>query len=339
MKKILISLLALVLIVGLFAACGNGTPSPTPAPPPAETPGGEPAPPPEPTIDFPTGEITFMVPNAAGGGNDLGTRALIPGLIEYLGVNVVPINRSEAGGAVASQEVANATPDGYTILFYSPTLILLSHSVDEIRTENFQPVAKVAQDTALIYVGADAPWQTIEELIEAAQTQTIRVAHIGTGTMWHVAALQFMNAIGADFQFVPYTDGGVAALTAVAAGEVDMTIVAFSEGRGLLDGGLVRALAVAGDTRLDVLPDVPTVLETGYNFSFTVWRMIFTAAGTDPAILEIYDRAFEAAVNGPAFQEFAESFALTPYFMGHQEATRFFEQQAALYAEILAQIG
>ena len=338
MKKLLISLLALVLIVGLFAAC-TSTPSPTPAPPPVTTPGGEPGPEPEPTVDFPTGEITFMVPNAAGGGNDLGTRALIPGLIEYLGVNVVPINRSEAGGAVASQEVANARPDGYTILFYSPTLILLSHSVAEIQTENFQPVAKVAQDTALIYVGANAPWQTIEELIEAAQTQTIRVAHIGTGTMWHVAALQFMNAIGADFQFVPYTDGGVAALTAVAAGEVDMTIVAFSEGRGLLDGGLVRALAVAGDTRLEVLPDVPTVLETGYDFSFTVWRMIFTSTGIDPAILAIYDRAFEAAVNGPAFQEFAANFALTPYFLGHEEATRFFEQQVALYADILAQIS
>ena len=338
-KRLISGVLVLVLVLGLVACGGGGSapaPTPTPSPPAQETP--EAPTPEEPSLEFPIGDVTFMIPNAAGGGNDLATRNLIPGLTRNLGVTVVPINRTDGAGAVACLEVANATPDGQTILFFSPTLILLSHRVDELMMDEFQPVAQVAADSALIYVAYDAPWETLEEFVADAQAGGLRVAHTGNGTMWHLAVNLFADAIDADFQFIPYTEGGSAAIMAVAAGEVDMTIVNTAEGRALVEGQLVRPLAVVTDSRIDVFPDLPTVEETGIDFVFHIWRMIFTAVGTDPAILARLDEAFEYAVNSPEFQQFAEMNALTPTFLGHEAATTFFRDQVLLYDSILSEL-
>ncbi|MDR2588585.1 MAG: hypothetical protein LBC67_04075, partial [Spirochaetales bacterium] len=114
---------------------------------------------------FPRGDISVIIPNAAGGGNDLTVRALIPGMERALGVKVIPINQPAGKGAVAFSEVANARPDGTKLYFNSKTSLLMKfNGIAEAQIEKLTPIAQVADDVAIFQVRADSPWKSMNDV-------------------------------------------------------------------------------------------------------------------------------------------------------------------------------
>jgi tripartite-type tricarboxylate transporter receptor subunit TctC len=191
--------------------------------------------------------VTFVNPNAAGGGNDLIMRALIPGMKSSLGVNVIPENKPASRGAIAALDITNAKPDGQKVYINSQTLILMPYGGVDVAVDKFQPVAQVVEDTGVVLVKADAPYKNLQELVAAAKSRKLKVSHNGAGSLWHLAAVMLAKAANVDFQYVAYSGGGAPMLTALAAGEVDVVIVNPAESKALMDAGKIKPLAVMSD--------------------------------------------------------------------------------------------
>jgi len=316
MRKISVGLMLLVLVTTMIFAQGAGEPVPVAA-------------------KYPAGDISFIVPNSAGGGNDLTTRALIPSLQRTFGVNVVPLNQGESKGAVAAQNIINAKPDGRTFYFNSQTLILLPFStMPNLDLSQFQPIAQVVEDTGVIYVKADSPYKTIKDLLTAMKSTTLKMGHNGNGALWHLASLQLAKATGVNFRYIAYSSGGTQMLTALAAGEVDLCIVNAAEGKAMVDSGLVRPLASLGETRLDVF-NIPTMVESGVDFIFPVWRGVFTKAGASDEVLAEIDKAFKAATESPEFIEYAKNNGLPIRYRDHKQFKEFVDKEIAIYSELM----
>jgi tripartite-type tricarboxylate transporter receptor subunit TctC len=332
MKKTLSLVLFFVLTLSLLAGCSK------PASDATKTPESKPVAE-QPKLDYPKGDITFIIPNGAGGGNDMATRALIPDLQKNLGVNLIPVNKGESKGAIACAEIATSKPDGQKLLFFSPSLVLLPYGgLPDIKMENYQPVAQVANDNGIIYVGANASYKAVEEFVATAKEKKLKAAHTGVGSMWHLATVQFAQAAGIDFQYVPYSTGGAQMLAALAAGEVDMCVTNPAEAKALVDSGKIKPLAAMGEARIPIFKDTPTLTEAGVDLVFPVWRIVFTTKGVSEEILDRLDEAFKATVEGEGFQKYCEKNSIIPNFKGHEETTKFFNEQVKVYAEVMKTI-
>jgi len=291
------------------------------------------------TAKYPKGDVTFVNPNAAGGGNDLIMRALIPGMKASLGVNVIPENKPASRGAVAAMEITNAKPDGQKVYINSQTLLLMPYGGIDVKVDSFQPVAQVAEDTGVILVKADAPYKSIGDFVAAAKASKLKIAHNGVGSLWHLAAVMFAQAAGVDFQYVAYSGGGTPMLTALAAGEVDAVIVNPAESKSLVDAGKIKPLAVMSEGKHPMLTEVPTCIESGIKVSFPVWRGLFTTKGTPEEALAVLDKAVQAGMAGDEFKNLIKNSGLEAKFKNHVEFTKFFEDQKQLTADLMKKIG
>jgi len=322
MKKRLRSVISLLLMVlmacTVFAGCGGTkqlAPAQSSAPEQQSAQTSKPAE--QPKADFPKGDISVLIPAAAGGGNDLTVRALIPGLKEALGTNIIPVNQPAGKGGVAFTEVANAKPDGHKLYFNSKTVLLMKYTgIAEAQIEKLVPVAQVAEDVTIFYVRADSPWNSINDLIDHLKTskEKLKTGNTGLGGVWHLPQIKFNKAIGVDnMKYVAYPSGSTAMLTALVAGEIDL-VTCGPEGRSFVESGKVKPLAVIYPTRYPSFPDVPTVKEAaGLDIEHKVWRGFFTTAGTDEATLKILSDACKKAVESEEFKKYAAVGMLASY--------------------------
>lgn len=289
---------------------------------------------------FPKGDITFLIPSGPGGGNDMTTRALIPGMKRSLGVNIIPSNKPEAKGAVAATELASAKPDGQKLYFNSQTLLLMPYAgVPDVKLDKFQPVAQVVEDTASIIVRSDAPYKTYEEFVKFAKGTKMKVATNGNGALWHLSAIQLSQALKVEFNYVPYPSGGAQMLAALASGEVQLCVISPSESKAMIESGRLKVLAVMNDVRHTVVPNVPTTKELGLDSKFPVWRGIFTTAGTSPESLAILEKALKAAVESDEFKAYAKNNGFPIQFRGVKEFTKLIDEEKAKYAKMMAEIN
>jgi len=288
---------------------------------------------------FPNGDVTFVNPNAAGGGHDLIMRALIPGMKTSLGVNVIPENKPASRGAIAALDITNAKPDGQKVYINSQTLILMPYGGVEVAVEKFQPVAQVVEDTGVVLVKADAPYATLQDFVAKAKTSKLKVSHNGVGSLWHLAAVMFAKAAGVDFQYVAYSGGGTPMLTALAAGEIDMVIVNPAESKSLMDAGKIKPLAVMSQGKHPMLTTVPTCIESGVKVDFPVWRGIFTTKGTPDSSLAVLEKAVKAGTESAEFKTLVQNSGLEIKFRGYAEFSKFFEEQKTLTAQLMKEIN
>ncbi len=291
------------------------------------------------TEKYPLGNIVSVIPFAAGGGNDLIMRSLIPGMEKALGVNVIPENKPAGRGAIAADDITGARVPGSKIYINSQTLLLMPYGGIKVALEMFQPVAQVVEDTGVFLVGGTAPYATVHDFVAAAKTKRLKIAHNGVGALWHLAAVMFAKAAGINLHYIAYPAGGAAMLTALAAGEVDAAIVNPAESQGLLQGGRIRALAVMSDYKIPSLPDVPTCIESGIKVTYPVWRGIFTTKGVSDANLALLDRAVRQGMEGEQFQTLVKTSGLIAKYRSHGEFTKFFDEQKRLTAELMKEIG
>lgn len=248
---------------------------------------------------FPNRPIRFVIPGAAGSAPDLRARAIAPRLGQALGQPVVVENRPGALGRVAAQEVARAVPDGHTIVM-NGSLLLMSDvltpdaSVPGMRA--FAPVTSVAAGPVILAVSATVPVRTLDELIQMARAApaTVSYATAGPGSMQQLIVALFENAAGISMLEVPYKSQALE-IPDLISGRITTSAAYYPVLAPHLKSGQVRALAVASQTRLAALPDVPTFVESGFpSVVGKGWMGVMVPLGTpEPVIRRLHKELAE----------------------------------------------
>lgn len=266
---------------------------------------------------WPTRPITVIVPNPPGGGSDFAARLFQEPLVKALGVQVVVDNRPGASGNLAVQHVLRAAPDGYTLLLqYSgyhggnPAMIR-NLGWDPVR--DFAPIGLGTIAPHGIFVSPLVPVNSLAEFIGWCRARPGRVnyASSGNGTVQHIAGALFARTIGVPMEHVPYR-GAAAALQDLAGGRIELFITTPSSAIALVEAGRVKALAIAGPTRLPALPNVPTTAEAGLaNFTLDAWFGFLAPSGTPAPVVERVNAVLRAAAALPEVRQRAEQFGVT----------------------------
>jgi tripartite-type tricarboxylate transporter receptor subunit TctC len=243
--------------------------------------------------DYPSRTTTIVVPLGAGGAMDIIARAsLAPRLAERLGHPVIVENRTGGGTVIAATSVAHAAADGYTILFApSGTLTTnatLYKSLPYDPGKDFIPVALTSKIGFVLVVNADLPVHTLAEFVSYAKAHPGQLSYgsTGVGATPHLGMEMLKTATGIEMTHVPYK-GSPAALNDVVAGHVQLTFTDPAISPQLIAAGKIRALGVSSLTRVGVLPDVPTLAESGLpGFEAVSWHMLAVPANTPKPVVE-----------------------------------------------------
>src|ERR1700730_7956286 len=241
--------------------------------------------------DYPSRPVKIIVPTPPGGPVDVIARITANYLQTALGKGFVVENRAGAGNTIGSKDAAEAEPDGYTLLYSAASGLiiapLLHPDAGYDPLKSFDPVALVGASSLVLVVNPAVPAATVPELVAYAKANPGKVnfSSGGIGVLPHLIGELFKARAGIDIVHVPYKGGGPS-VTDLIAGNVQMTFEGASVLLPLIQAGKLRALAVTAPKRIAQLPDVPTMIESGYpNFVTTAWTGLLAPAHTPPAII------------------------------------------------------
>jgi tripartite-type tricarboxylate transporter receptor subunit TctC len=266
---------------------------------------------------FPTRPVHLLVPFAPGGAVDIVARTLGDDLSKRWGQNVVVENRPGAGGMVASEAAAKAAPDGYTLIIVATGHALNPHLYAKLPYDSFKdftPLSLIGTSPNMLLVRADSPIKTLADLIAAARERPgqISYGHAGNGTSPHLAGelLKYMAKI--DITPIPYK-GGAPALTDLIGGHIPMTFNNIPESIAQIQAGTVRPLGMTTAIRSPVLPDVPTIAESGLpGFDTGVWWGVLAPGGLPGDLKSKLAKDCMDAVNAPAVKARLLALGATP---------------------------
>ena len=239
--------------------------------------------------NYPDRPIRFVVGFTAGGGNDIIARLIGQKLSESLGQPVIIENKPGAGAIVATEYVARATPDGYTLLIGASGAMAINPAVfeklnyDTLR--DFVPISELGSFPLILIVNAKSPFKSVAELVSFAKQNPDKTNYSSASAAFQLATELFKQKTGAPMQMIPYK-GANDSVTAVIAGDVTATIADAGPVMSQVTGGQARALAVAAPKRMADLPDVPTMKEAGADVEAVLWSGIFAPKATPPAIVK-----------------------------------------------------
>lgn len=293
-----------------------------------------------------TQPMTLIVPLAPGGIADITARPLAIPLARELHQPVVVENRVGAGGAVGMAYAARQKPDGNTLLMALSSIVVIPEAdkvmgrAPSYTMNQFTPVALVSADPTVLVVRANSPWRTTADLIRDAKARPgkISVSSSGLYGTTHVAQSMLWQAAGVDMLHVPYNGGGPS-MTALLAGQVDVTAQAPGTVMPHLKAGTVRLLGSWGGERLKQLPDVPTFKEQGFDVEFYIWSALFAPAGVPAARMEQLRAAARKSVQDPAFVSAMASMNTPIQYLEGAEFERFLAQDQARLARVVKAMG
>jgi tripartite-type tricarboxylate transporter receptor subunit TctC len=256
---------------------------------------------------FPTKPVRLVVPFAAGGPTDIMTRALAKLMAGPLGQQVVVENRPGAGGNIAAAYVASSPADGYTLLIAGQAIMAISNVLYD--KPGYDPVKDFSWvgmlgslPNILIAHPETVPAKDMKSFIALAKTRELSYASNGNGSLSHLSAEVLGQAAGVKFVHVPYK-GAAPAQVDLLAGRVAFTLVSPSTAMPLIKQGSVRALAVSTPTRMPSLPDVPTLVESGFPMlDVPVWFAAVAPSGTPNGPLAALRKALSATIMTPAYK-------------------------------------
>ena len=257
---------------------------------------------------WPEKAITIVVPTAAGGANDAMARIVGQGLSSRLGKPVIVDNKAGANGAIASEHVARAAPDGYTLMFGYIATHGINPALQKLRYDpvaDFEAIGMVAASPTVLVANNDVAAKNAKELVQLikAKPGTFSYASAGNGTAPHIAGELFKLSAGLDVLSVPYK-GSAPALVDTMAGNTQFMFPSLFTAYPQLKGGKLKALGIAGDKRSPVLPELPTLAEQGIaNVSMSQWYALFAPAKTPRAVIERLNRELNSVLADKAVQK------------------------------------
>ncbi|HKA80872.1 MAG TPA: tripartite tricarboxylate transporter substrate binding protein [Xanthobacteraceae bacterium] len=257
---------------------------------------------------YPDRVITLIVPFAAAGPTDIIARIISAAFQKSLGQSVVVDNRPGGGGNPGMAIAARATPDGYTLLLTSTAIAVnqaLYKSLPYDPIKDFVPICELVNAPNVLFVRAESDIKSIADLVARAKAApgVLNYSSPGAGTKSHLTAEELKLRAGLDIVHIPYRGGGPATM-AVLERTVDVGSVALAPVEPLIKDGKLRALAVTGAKRWFSLPDVPTMIESGFpGFVSDTFNALFAPAGTPPEIVALLSRESQAALKSPEARE------------------------------------
>lgn len=254
--------------------------------------------------DFPDRSLKILVGFAPGGGSDILARTVAPALGEALGQTVIVDNLPGAGGNRAMAEVARAKADGYTLLMGTPGLATNASLYSNLGFDPltaFEPIGLIGSVQNVLLVQKDLPVSSVSELIAYIKVRPgkLNYASPGTGTSLHLAGELFKSAANLDIVHVPYKGGGQA-MTDLMSGQVAVMFNVLPSALPQIKAGTVKALAVTGRERASVLPDLPTMIESGVlNYTAFTWNGLLAPSATPPQVILTINKAIQKILASP----------------------------------------
>lgn len=239
---------------------------------------------------YPNKPVRMVVPYAAGGGVDIMARLIAPRLSDSLGQQVIVDNRAGGGAIIGTELVAKSAPDGYTLLMANPAHAAnpaLHSKLPYDTLRNFSAVTLVALSSSILVVHPSMPVKSVRELVALAKSRPgeLNYASGGVGSAIYLAMELFRSATGIEIVHIPYK-GAAPALSEVIGGQVPMMFITTPSSLPHVNAGRLRVLAVSSARRHVLLPNVPTVAESGYpGFENTDWYGVLVPAGTPANIV------------------------------------------------------
>jgi tripartite-type tricarboxylate transporter receptor subunit TctC len=259
--------------------------------------------------DWPQKPVTLIVPFPAGGSTDMVARAMTPRLTEKLGQSFVVDNKAGATGTIGAAQVKRSAPDGSTFLVTSlGPLVIAPHLIKGLpydALKDFEPITVAAQAPNVLVVPASSSNKTVADVIAQlkANPGKMSFASSGNGSSDHLTAELFWQQTGTRGLHVPYK-GGAPAITDLLGGQVDASFQNVNAVVPHIRSGKLKALAVTGDKRSPVLPEIPTMAEAGVrNLEVYSWQAVVAPKGLPPAVRDKAHDQMVAALNDPAVRK------------------------------------
>ena len=295
---------------------------------------------------FPSRPISMIVPYPPGGFVDFTARPLAPAMEKFLKQPVVIANRPGATGAVGIAAAANAKPDGYTVLMAASSISVIPEA-DKLfdrkpayTLDQLAPIALIWTDPVYLVVRSESPWKSIKDLVADARQRQGQLSFSSSGIYGalHIPTEMFLQAAKLKMRHVP-TNGGGPAITALLGGHVDMTTGGPAALSVQIKAGKLRGLAGWGSKRHELLPDVPTLMELGYNIEYYVWVGLFAPSATPDASMKVLRDAARKAVEDPDYKAAMAKLSTPIHYLDAPEFQKFWDRDAKLLAEVMKVIG
>lgn len=285
----------------------------------------------------PTGTLTIIVPYAAGGGVDLGSRLLAKYLSEVTPVDVIVSNVAGGGGTVGAADCLKYDADGSYMLALNPSATYISTKDKPLTFDiltDYEFVAMMVQDQRLFVTSAkNANFQTVEEAVEygKANPGKFNIGCSGTGNTAYATAEEFLEKTGIEGNVVPF-DGSSEAKSAVLGGHIDVAVQSLSDVSSSMSE--VTILATGGEERFSKTPDVPSMTELGYPMAQYVTRGYAFKTGTDEAIINYWSDKIGEVCSNEDFLKEADSIGLPIVYMNHETAQEDAKTEMAAFQEL-----
>ncbi len=273
-----------------------------------------------------------------GGSSATIAQILADAMSKELGVPVVAVSRTGAGGAVGYAFVKSSPPNGYSIVWNSNSISTVFHTGNiDFDYRTFEPVARVGMEVPALAVRADSGWRTLKEFAAAARTKKMKVGISGRGSFVHLVSAALFDKLGVSVIYVPYGQGTAPA--ELLGGRVDAALQWPSQFKAQVDAKQLRVIAVTSGDRVPVFPDVPTAGEQGYDVDMVMWRGLAAPKGTPKDVIARLENAAAKVVASPRFKELSAKLGFEPAFLPASEFGRLIAKDDASIATLMGQLG
>jgi len=294
---------------------------------------------------YPNRPIRVIVPTPAGGPVDVMARLTAHHLSSALGQAVVIDNRPGAGNTIGSKEAAMAEPDGYTLLYSSASGLVLAPMLQKNAgydpITSYDPIALVAASSSILVVNPSFPANSVHDLVAYAKTKpgTVNFSSGGVGVLPHLIGEMFKSRAAIDIVHVPYRGGGPS-INDVVAGQIHMTFEGASVLLPLIKAGKLKALAVTSEKRIAELPEVPTMVESGYpGFTSTSWSGLLAPAGAPREAIGKLNAQINDALKSPEFKASLTNLSSEPLGGTPQDFTNLLKADISQWEPIVKSLG
>jgi tripartite-type tricarboxylate transporter receptor subunit TctC len=298
----------------------------------------------EAVADYPSRPIRLIVGYAPGGSTDIAARLVAMKLGQALGQAIVVENKAGAGSNIASELVARAEPDGYTLLLETvanATNMSIYKNLKYDTARDFAPISQIMAAPTVLVVTPSLPVKNLAELVALAKSKpgTLTFASSGPGGTPHLAGEMLKLRAGVNLIHVPYK-GAAPALNDVLGGTVSMGFMTALSAISQMQSGKLRPIAVAGPRRMPELPDVPTMAEAGMpDFEVSSWNGLAAPAGTPPAIVEKLNAALKVILQSKEVQDRFQFLASEPVYSTPQQFAAYIAAETSKWGTVIEKSG
>ena len=287
----------------------------------------------------PARTIKIVVPLAPGGGADILTRLLADHIRRTQAVGVVVENRVGAGSVIGTEAVSHAAPDGNTLLINTPNLVIAAHlrKLNYDPLTSFEPICKLVNSPTVIAVNAASPYRSLADLLNAARALpgNLTLASVGPATTLHISAEKLKRATHANMTYIPFSGSGPT-VNALLGEHVTAVFAEYPAVAEQLKAGKLRPLATGSPGRIEPLPELPTIAESGYpGFEVDVWWGVFAPALTPKETVSQLADLFVRAVQAPEIKSKLVALGFYPVGMCGANFATYMRSQYDEYGRVI----